>query len=144
MDLVVLRINDDLSNWNLPENYKPFIESIYGVFLFDRKVATYCCEITPSYFLEFLYRDIVFSEDFEDESLRDEIQQWITEATVEEESHYRHCSQVDRMIEAAREEKWFIHEEKEEFDSGFYSSEEEAYREVFEALREHFCCNHYV
>jgi hypothetical protein len=42
---------DETSHWRIAEEDQPFIEKMLGIYIFDRAQHTYCCELTPSYFL---------------------------------------------------------------------------------------------
>ena len=46
---------DVTSHYVIAEEDKPFVESIHDVFFFCTSEHTYCCEITPSYYLQYLY-----------------------------------------------------------------------------------------
>jgi hypothetical protein len=51
---------------------KKYIKEIYTVFLFDKNTVTHLCEVTPSYFLAFLYMSIVFADNTP-EDIRDKL-----------------------------------------------------------------------
>lgn len=56
--LAVVRI-DETKNWNLTG---PKPETIWGVYLVDMNEHTYCCELTPSLYLRFMYNNYSGSE----------------------------------------------------------------------------------
>jgi len=64
----------------------------WGVYLYNRKEATYCCEVTPSYWLElvgyYVEREI---DDVTQEELLDILAQDMQESA----GHYYHCHHVD-------------------------------------------------
>jgi len=45
---------DETVHWNIAEEDKPYIEKMMGVYFYDRSEYTYCCEVTPSYWLRHL------------------------------------------------------------------------------------------
>lgn len=61
---------------------------IYGSYIFDLNERTFCCEITPSYYLEYAGSFIVGGE--YSEAIDEEVMQ----ANVHSEGHYRHCRSV--------------------------------------------------
>lgn len=124
----IIRI-DETEFWN-KDFLKKLGENIVmkGVYIYDKTERTYCCEITPSYFLTFIGTEISGSinynneEDFYermDEEIRDAERQ-------NDSSHYRHCwccnsedldieaENIDEVIEqiqsncGAYSKEWFV------------------------------------
>lgn len=58
---------DETQFWNMDPEDLPFVEKIYGVYVYDASTYTYCCEFTPSYWLEFIENSFVFTSDTPDE-----------------------------------------------------------------------------
>lgn len=54
---------DETKYYNIDPEDRPLIERILGIYFFDRNVHTHCCEITPSYWLEYHSASIHFRDD---------------------------------------------------------------------------------
>lgn len=89
----VVAINDT-HYWNLKEEDKPYIEKMLSVYYFDKNEITYCCEITPSYFLCGLYNTAVCKLDTP-EAVRERIYDRYEGEPCDD--CYVHCSVADRM-----------------------------------------------
>lgn len=63
---------DETRHYNLGDDAK-HIKQILNTYVYDQHEYTYCCEITPSHYLEPVYTAIVFADDISDD-LRDELQ----------------------------------------------------------------------
>ena len=61
----------------------------WTVYLYDADEGTYCCEITPSYWLEAVFFD---TENMIDGDLHGELRQGLYDS-----SHYRHCWDAKRL-----------------------------------------------
>jgi hypothetical protein len=57
--------------YNIKEEDKPHIQEIRSVYAYDPESATYCCEITPSYDMRYLYTYIVGADEMSDEKRED-------------------------------------------------------------------------
>lgn len=78
----------------LPDEDQARIEAIYDVYFYDKNAHTYCCEMTPSYFMEYLSTNIVIKPgvpEMEVGALQDEY------CNGNGEDCYMHCSDVDRI-----------------------------------------------
>lgn len=85
---------DVTADYNIDPNDRPYITKILDVFVFDSGEHTYCCEGTPSYWLEPLYTTIHFAENTPDD-IRDRLDdKYCHEAT---DGCYVHVSQVAAM-----------------------------------------------
>lgn len=71
---------------------KPFIKQIIAIYFYDAESHTYCCEITPSYLLENLSGDIIFSDDCPDDIKDELLNKYIY--SQEWDDAYMHCSDV--------------------------------------------------
>ncbi len=89
--------------FTIDEEDKPFIKAIKAVFFYEPDVATYCCELTPSYFLEYLYTYVEYkdaddrpeSTDKESEAIRARCdERYCYEQT---DDFYMHCSAVKAL-----------------------------------------------
>jgi len=72
---------------------------LIATYIFDATERTYCCEITPSYFMRYVNTEVVGSNyDFNDEEWN-EINDIIFEGEYQSDNdHYRHCSSVKDSI----------------------------------------------
>ena len=61
----------------------------WTIYLYDADEGTYCCEITPSYWLEAVFFD---TENMIDDDLHGDLQQGLYDS-----SHYRHCWDAKRL-----------------------------------------------
>ena len=77
-DYYAVRLNKT-GNFCIEPKYAKYIEAIFSTYFYDKSVNTYCCELTPSYYLQFLYDDIVFKGLDEDTKENYEIRDEITE-----------------------------------------------------------------
>jgi len=116
---------------------KPYIESVEDVYLFDKNRVTHCCELTPSYYLMFLYCRINFSKkgeklsDVEHEKLRDKYE------LEPGEDIYVHTHSIDQLVENAKAKRFCY---RHYGDTGV-PFDETSRDEQMEALREHFKCD---
>lgn len=93
MYLKVLKINET-SNWFFPEKFKPYIEAIYGVYIFDPNWKVNCCELTPSFELHFIESQVDLDFNIP-ETIQEEISSYIIEGdTNTPEVSYIHCYKV--------------------------------------------------
>jgi hypothetical protein len=89
---------DETSFWS--EEVSSRVESIWGVYAFDRNAHSYLCESTPSYCLRFLGVDYEPLDDLsEDES------EYVNVTVLENQYNcdpvsYMHVSTITRMVEA--------------------------------------------
>ena len=66
----------------------PKIGAYHGYYLYTDEEATYCCELSPSYWLE--------ACGFETEKYDEDIEMNLI-ANLHESSHYRHCRDVSKL-----------------------------------------------
>jgi hypothetical protein len=97
---------------------------IWAVFLYNFASQTYCCEITPSYELNYL-------GSVTENRLTDEQQEYLLEANAHREViEYHHVATIDKLPDADNVAKpWDITEEDYEDD--------DAYDELFEEVLDH-------
>ncbi len=101
--------------------------TIKRVYMFDRNQQTYCCEITPSYFLYPLYS-------FASNEISDEIYDDLMAGDgSSREGIYMHVSDIDSMDPLP---KGFSHH----LDGGikYYAPDGKKYRQIIEAAEEYF------
>lgn len=87
----VVRI-DETDMWS--EEIQKRASKLTGVYIYNNDEQTYCCELTPSFWLEFIHTEPKnYPEDEQDrEQLLDEL-----ETTDSDISHYRHVRDVERL-----------------------------------------------
>jgi len=97
---------------------------IFGVYIFDETIETFCTEVTPSRYLRFL-------NNFAENSIDDETDEEIRIASSGEDNNmYVHCGQADKM----KVEKEYTFEYEGEEDG-------EDYLEKLEEILEYELCN---
>jgi hypothetical protein len=88
---------DETRHYTIAEADKPLIKAIKSVYIYNRDERVHCCELTPSYWLEYLYTFIEWTDYPDDDYKREEIQsRYCDEPT---DGCYMHCSAVKRMTE---------------------------------------------
>jgi hypothetical protein len=133
---------DHTSDFAIDEAHLPHIQEIRSVFLFNRNEITYCCELTPSYWLIHLYDEVILTPDA-DESLSEDEKSAIYEAyeyagSGSDWDRYVHCHEIDAMIRKRPRKRFTIHH----VGSTGVSYKDVPYEEQIESLREHYSCNH--
>ena len=98
-DVYVIVMNETCY-WNLPEALMQHVERIEGVYVFNRNEHTYCCEMTPSYWLEFVENRAIYKEGTPSR-LIDEIDNQVLSAS-DEHGHYYHVYEIDTAIDSGR------------------------------------------
>ena len=88
---------DETSHYFIDKADAPFIKAIRGVYLFDRNCRTFCCEMTPSYYLIHLYDQV----ECQPGTSEDRAQQ-IYDAYENHggEDCYVHCHTIEGIIKA--------------------------------------------
>ena len=70
---------------------------IWAVYLYDADEGTFCCELTPSYFLEPLYYSPEkFIEGIDE---REQVEDAFDEVLRDDRGRYFHCKDIDRIPE---------------------------------------------
>ena len=124
-------------HYQIKEEDQPHIEDIRGVYLLNRNERTFCCELTPSYWLIHLYDEVILTEDAE-ETLDD----YERDRLFQEYEHcgggdiYVHCHTIDALLAANK--PFTVHHHGR---TGVRYSQAN-YDEQIEWLAEHFCGNH--
>jgi len=114
---------DETRHWN--KDIQEACGTIKTVYLFDKSVQTFCCEITPSYALTPLYY-------IAENEISDEMHETLQQELPNEVSHF-HCSVVDEL-----------ESESTENDIDFESSESEEYQEHYAEVEEYCNANHLI
>lgn len=126
---------DETANYEIDENDRPYIKQIRAAYLFDRNQRTHCCETTPSYYLIYLYNEMVLTDEglALDEYAVDELYQKYESYSGDD--IYVHCCDVERLIE--RDERFTV------YHYGSPEVDEPGDRDAqMEELREELSCNH--
>lgn len=110
----------------------PGIKHWLSYYLVDTDVETFCCEMTPSYWLWYLYDEMTPEKDLSDEELEKLYD--LENAGQEEIGIYRHCDSVLRLPHALVSHQPLILGEPEP-----EGQEEE--RAVIEDCLEYYRCN---
>lgn len=86
---------DVTAGYSLKSEDAPLIKEIRDVFFFFPEERTYCCEMTPSYNLMYLYTYVVCMEEDISEKVRERLdERYCHEPT---EDCYMHCSRVEKL-----------------------------------------------
>jgi hypothetical protein len=129
---------DETEFYHLPDEHKPYIKAIRGVYLYDANSHAYCCELTPSYWLIHLYNSVLLTEEglALDDDARGEIYDEYEYDTGGDDC-YMHVATIDRLEKAANAGLGDYYA----YGATEVSYEDSDYDEQIEGLREHFCCN---
>lgn len=131
-DLRIVR-TDSTKEWDLSrEHWRMYIDKIYTFYLVDVNQSTNCCELTPSYWYEFLYHEAEMKKFFYSNIPYDN-QEIIMES-------------VDDVLRTNLEEGCYVHVKRKlpgvPYGVFEYDEEEEgAYEEVIDRARENICGN---
>jgi hypothetical protein len=130
---------DETEFYNLDPADARYIERIDWVYLFDRNERTHLCEWTPSYYLIYLYTDIVFTPDA-DEEIRDALdQKYAHEAS---DNEYMHCHDIERIIAANKRDRISHYGDVAQHDLVNEIEDAGERRDAeLEAIREDLCAN---
>lgn len=118
----------------IPEEDAPFIKQVRSTYLFDRNEHTYCCEMTPSYYLYHVNDEVIFTEAGEalPESEKEGICEQYESYGDPDSNRYMHTYIVDQIIEA--NEPFTVHHDGE---TGV-SYDDTPYDEQIDSLLEYF------
>ncbi len=122
---------DETYGWS--DKIKNQVGKIYTAYIYDKSVATHCCEITPSYELVPLYYSTEFAEHKYSEAVEEEIQNEFHNA----EPIYMHCSAVEKLEHAN------VNHFKN-MNKMFVGRESDAYKKFMADNEEYFKCNHAI
>lgn len=121
----IVRRVDETQYWTIDKKDKQYVDKIIGVYYFNRNSHTYCCELTPSYWMIW-HSDVIYFKDLpEDDRQADEIRCRLAE-TYEQSSHddnscYVHVREVERAMQEHPENfhrYGYIHEDCEDHGEG--------------------------
>ena len=130
IDARVIAINET-EYYEFPAEHAPYIQAIRGIYLYDANQHTHCCELTPSYYLIFLYHSVLLTEAgkaLDDEARRVLLEEY--EVCNNGEDRYVHCSTVERLAKATGD---YL-----EYGATEVSYDDETYDEQIEGLIEYF------
>jgi len=97
-ELVIVKIQST-RDWDQEFVKKSQIKEIWDVYLYDQNERTFCCELTPSYCLNYMDTHAYFADGISDED-RDEAEESIMESTAwNDRVSYYHCSAIDSLPE---------------------------------------------
>ena len=127
---------NETNHYKIKPEHQPHIQAIRGVYLYDANSHTHCCELTPSYYLIYLYDEVILTPEA-DESLSDEAKEAIYEEYeyCDGEDIYVHVHNLDTYVAA--------HPERHHHHGGTEISYDDSdYDDQIEGLREYFNGNH--
>jgi len=92
---VAIRL-DETEHWS--DEIKARVKAIYAHYLFDERQVTYCCEVTPSFWLRWVGFDIETEDPQEEIStdLYDEISDGFHAVGLDNSGYY-HCRVIDKI-----------------------------------------------
>lgn len=129
---------DETHHYEIQDDDKPHIAAILGVYVFDARSVTFCCELTPSFWLVHLYDQVRLTPEAEDvltDDQRDDIYQRYEQEGGED--CYVHCYDIESIAERFpnRGAFRFIRLPDEVLEEDITPDE------VIESLREELCAN---
>ncbi|MCI0421489.1 MAG: hypothetical protein L0312_20070 [Acidobacteria bacterium] len=120
-------------DYAIEDEDKPFVHAIREVYLYDRNEHTYCCELTPSYWLLYVSTMVLFPEGTTEEVIERVEQRYIADSPPSDNC-YVHVYEIDSIAE--QHKKWWKHHGR----TGVKYKDVER-DEQLEALIEHFSAN---
>lgn len=118
--------------WILKPEDAPFIKVMRGVYVFDRSERTYCCEMTPSYWLIHLY-DLV---ECQPGTTEDRFQRMASYYEgLGGDSKYVHCHEIEAII--SKGERFTVCQ----LGATNVSYDDVSREDQMESLREHYAAN---
>lgn len=87
---------DETAYYSISEEDKPFIVKIWSVYIYNADERTFCCEATPSFFMEYLYSYVEYQGEASEEDHERLTVKYCYEPT---EDCYMHCWRVKGMTE---------------------------------------------
>jgi len=64
MNLRAIKL-DETTYWVIPDWMKPFVDKIYGIYIYDMDKTVHCCSLTPCYELVFIKYDYTIKDGIE-------------------------------------------------------------------------------
>jgi hypothetical protein len=135
----VVRI-DETGYWDMSR--LPGVKKVWGCYLVDKSRLTYCCCITPSYWLQWIAYDEEFEDYVEPDSKEWNEADWEVSQVVGEDGYYD-CKYIDKAgakIEVKPvlwgEVDWF---EGEDYDYTTEEGYDAMLQEAYDSIREDGC-----
>lgn len=121
---------DETEHWG--DKAKALGQKFVATYAFDKNSVTYCCSLTPAYWLVYLGTDAEPNGELSEEQ-NEELQDMILEADSEESSGYYDCSYIDSK--ESHPVPCNIDVDREDFDSdeAFTRAVEDNIRESYHA-----------
>lgn len=101
---------DETAHWNLDDEDRPYIEKMMGLYIYDRNEHTYCCELTPSYYLRFIGGSIWYTDAVTDE-IKDRISDKYADSLYSGDDCYMWVAHVEAMAEEYKDHYGEFNEE---------------------------------
>ncbi len=127
---------DETHFWDEDSKARSLGKKLVSTYAYNRNSETYCCSLTPAYWLLYLGTEAQTNEDLTDDEL-EMIDAELRESECDEQSAYYNCSDVDKWdsqpmtysIDVDREDFG----DDEEGDRAYDMAVEDAIRESFQA-----------
>ena len=126
IDARIIAINET-EYYNLPEEHKPYIQAIHGVYLYDANQQVHCCDLAASYYLIFLYNLVILTKEGE------RLDKVWDEYNCPGENTYMYCRTVKKLAKATAD--YMV------YGGTGISYDESDYDEQIADLVETFSCN---
>lgn len=92
---VYVAVDNVAMGWaEIPDDLKWVIDGYFTVYVIDTWIVTYCCEITPSYWLEEVHNVMWFKDGVPDSEIDRIESEWCY--GQDDNSCYVHCSVIER------------------------------------------------
>jgi hypothetical protein len=139
---------DETSNWS--DDVTAVTGRIQGVYIYDDSRATHCCEITPSYWLEFMYNapeNAIGDGDGDPDDDRPSVPGFDTATSFEYENggeygKYVHCHSIDALDDAMKHDCGKVSpKDLEGYRCAPERLREALYEEIAKGFREGYDCN---
>lgn len=116
---------DETEYYHLEPEEARYIRAIKGVYLYDANRHTHCCELTPSYYLIFLYNSVNLTD--EGLALNDEARGELYDKFEVEcggDDCYMHVHTVDQLAEKAGKGEYHVYGDPEvSYDDSDYDEQ---------------------
>lgn len=95
-DFVAVAVNET-PYYEFGKEDASLIERVYTVYVFNRSEHTYCCQLTPSYFLEPAYTELILTDYDVSEEKKEELDEKYCMVSWED-AHYANVYSIERYI----------------------------------------------
>ena len=134
---------DETTDYNIEPEDRPYVRRILGAYLFDRNQRTHCCELTPSYYLIYLFTQVELTD--AGLALDDDARGVLYDRYEMEPSddRYVHCGEINRYLETAGRANVFNYGDVAQHDlADEIADADERHNVEMESIREDLCGNY--